>query len=239
KVLEISLDCDADLLVTDLAPIDVLLQRIGRLHRHERVRPASCTRARVLILTPETRDLSAHLHGGRLGFGPRSPYENVLAVEATWCELERRSTLRIPYENRELVEAATDPMRLEALAHTLGGAWPDHWSELIGRSAARGAAAHTVALRWSTPWEDSGFGEIGERIRTRLGLDTRRVRLSRRVRSPFGHDLDELHIPAVLWPTGCDAEHVEVLASDASATTISLGGICLRYDRLGLRHEAG
>jgi CRISPR-associated endonuclease/helicase Cas3 len=235
--LEISLDCDADLLVTDLAPIDVLLQRIGRLHRHERVRPASCTRARVVILTPETRDLSAHLRGGRLGFGPRSPYENVLAVEATWCELERRSTLRIPYENRELVEAATDPMRLEALAHTLGGAWPDHWNELIGRSAARGAAAHAVALHWSTSWEDSGFGELGERIRTRLGLDTRRVRLSRRVQSPFGHDLDELQIPAVLWPTGCDTEHAEVVTSDASATTITLGGARLRYDRLGLRHE--
>lgn len=237
--LEISLDCDADLLVTDLAPVDVLLQRIGRLHRHERARPSACSRARVVVLTPETRELGAHLRGGRLGFGPRSPYENVLAVEATWRELERRGTLTIPKDNRELVEAATDPMRLEALARALGGAWPDHWSELIGRSAARGAAAHAVALRWSTPWEDSGFGDLGERIRTRLGLDTRRVRLSRRVRSPFGHDLDELQIPAVLWPTGCEDELAEVVASDASATTITLGGNTrLRYDRLGLRHEA-
>ncbi|HEX5407462.1 MAG TPA: CRISPR-associated helicase Cas3' [Pseudonocardiaceae bacterium] len=50
QVLEQSLDVDFDIMVSDLAPTDLILQRIGRLHRHDRPRPKPLVQAECALV---------------------------------------------------------------------------------------------------------------------------------------------------------------------------------------------
>ncbi|MCW2723071.1 helicase-related protein, partial [Pseudonocardia sp.] len=74
QLAEQSFDVDADLLITDLAPIDLLLQRVGRLHRHarpdeDRKAPVRTPRVVVAGMAPQTDGPPRFPGGSRAVYG--------------------------------------------------------------------------------------------------------------------------------------------------------------------------
>ncbi len=99
QIIEQSLDLDFDLMVTDLAPADLLLQRSGRLHRHERKGRPGPEHPILWICRPREED-------GVPFFDPgfAKVYDEHVLLR-TWLELRDRTGVRVPEEVEDLVEA--------------------------------------------------------------------------------------------------------------------------------------
>lgn len=240
QTLEQSLDIDADLLVTDLCPMDVLLQRIGRLHRHPRVRPAGFEDAGCLVLTPEADSLEGLLDGKGevLGayrkHGLGSVYDDLRVMQLTRDLLVEQPILNLPANNRRLVEMATHTERLALLK---GGRWAKHGQKIEGAGLAQTLRAHYASLGelYEKSFGEFTFKEPSDKdARTRLGLDTLRIPLDRQVESPFRQPLAEITIPGHLAPAQIPETPAEVLESDAAGITLRYGGLRYRYSRHGL-----
>ena len=124
QVAEQSLDIDFDLLVTDVAPVDLLLQRMGRLHRHQRGegqrwRPPRLRQARCLLTGTDWVTI------------PPTPIAGSIRV------YDRHSLLRalavlMPYlEDEQLICLPDDIAPLVQSAYGSGQVGPPEWQEVM------------------------------------------------------------------------------------------------------------
>ncbi len=237
QTLEQSLDIDADLLITDHCPMDVLLQRIGRLHRHRRdARPEGYAPARCIVLSPEGNHFQpfVKLKGQQRGEGSGpagigTVYEDLRILQLTRDELSATPRISIPRDNRRLVEAATHP---DALARLDDHLWVIHEQFLTAKVIAECRQAE-LALIEEQAFGDFHFHELGGRVATRLGLNDRLANLPQPVTTPFGQTIREIAIPGHLAPHG-DIVDATGLHEDADGFRFALGDKRFRYSRFGL-----
>ncbi|WP_441289009.1 CRISPR-associated helicase Cas3' [Sorangium sp. KYC3313] len=120
QVLEQSLDLDFDLMITELAPVDLVLQRAGRLHRHtrERPRPPAVQRPTLWLVRPEDDERP---EGPAFGASALIYAPSVLL--RSWLALRDRTEVVLPTDIEPLIESV------------YGGAAPAAPAELAARLA--------------------------------------------------------------------------------------------------------
>ncbi|WP_244173459.1 CRISPR-associated helicase Cas3' [Caballeronia temeraria] len=243
QTLEQSLDIDADLLITDICPMDVLLQRIGRLHRHKRedddLRPKGFQEARAWVLIPEGGSFEACLKVPRNGLGRLKDgggvYPDLRMIEATRRLIREQPSRVIPLENRALVERATHPTCLRSIQDESGAAWKQLEQLLEGSDSAERSIARLHALPFDAGFDELVFPDGEERIATRLGAADRLVAFEPPERGPFGTDVHEIAIRFHLLPNGLDADAkpVSIVRHDGGFE-FSLGAARYSYSRFGI-----
>lgn len=127
QVAEQSLDIDADVLFTDIAPSDLLLQRLGRLHRHgSRARPTKLARPHCFILGVQASTDQGPLISKN---NSRIYDESLLLNTASILSVNNQAPqIRVPQQVQELVEQTYD--RCPSVASEV-------WSERLSEARDR------------------------------------------------------------------------------------------------------
>ena len=160
QVVEQSVDIDADFLVTELAPTDMLFQRLGRLWRHEfraLEQRGSATSAEALILSPDLTGLDSKTSQSSLGKWARVYDPFVLA--RSWRQWRGQPEVTVPDHIRSWLEATY--IGFDAVADS-------QWSDLHDRYLAKRKALEALALNAANIEMHNPRDDDEDRAQTRL-----------------------------------------------------------------------
>ena len=181
QVIEQSLDVDFDEMFTEIAPIDLILQRTGRMHRHMRPSRPTGPIPRLHVLLPDSPGN---------GFGWTGVVYHPFILLKTLGVLSKMDRILLPADIRRLVELVYDNTpRLEA---PLDGVTDDLLRRLFDELSEETRRFERAAHKYLSPKpDDEGFAlarvvsghfdsdEEGARsyfsARTRIGDKTRSV----------------------------------------------------------------
>lgn len=159
QVLEQSLDIDVDVMITDLAPMDLILQRAGRLHRHARLagaRPARVSQPRLLLATTSEQGQLSADRTPEFERGSRAVYGAYRLLRAAECLLRQaESPVRLPHDIPRLVDRAySDDVEPPA-------SWADLWRTSRARHQAQTEAAVERSHAFQLAAVDSRLSMVG------------------------------------------------------------------------------
>ncbi|TDP92582.1 CRISPR-associated Cas3 family helicase [Leucobacter luti] len=208
QVIEQSLDIDFDLMVTDLAPIDLILQRSGRLHRHRRgrgesERPAPLQLPQLFLTGVDRAQLPPELESGASLI-----YGDYLLLR-TLAELSERTSLFIPGDISPLVQRVYGEEEIVPVGweSAVGAARLEHNTLVADRiSAAKAFRLDSVGrpgdslIRWASKSVGAVTTESRARATVRDGEDSLEVlvlfedEFGQRRTAPWAAD-GGLHVP--------------------------------------------
>ncbi|MCG8555501.1 MAG: CRISPR-associated helicase Cas3' [Proteobacteria bacterium] len=202
QVLEQSLDVDFDVLASDLAPVDLVLQRAGRLHRHARdLRPERVKQPTLMLVAPAATTDPAP------SFGVVARVYDSYIMARTWDVTRSLTVLKLPKNIEALVEAVYAKKPEQKTHRAQSSALARHQ-----RSNAKASSSAAARLLPDPRSSDDPFGNLDMPFDEDSADIAEELRAKTRLGGPSCHVicLHRVHGTKRLEPTSTDVLNLDL-----------------------------